>query len=69
MSFARYTLGLFLLIAFPAIACAQGNEDVIHAMPVQLSATSAGVIVDKTGMWVEYRHCCELRDPKSIIKC
>jgi hypothetical protein len=63
MRFVRFCLGLLVLVALPAFAWAQGNEDMIYARPLHVRHFS-GVIVDQTGMWVEYA-TVELLDPKS----
>jgi hypothetical protein len=62
MSFARYALALLLLMFLPAIACAQGNEDVIYGRPLHVRHF-AGRVVDQTGMTVDYA-TVELRNPK-----
>lgn len=62
MSVKRFTLGLLLVVALSTIACAQGNEDVIHGNPLHVRHF-AGTVVDRTGMWVEYA-TVELRSPK-----
>lgn len=62
MSFARLILGLPLLIALSADACAQGNEDVIYGKP-QHARHFAGTVVDPRGLAVDYA-TVELRSPK-----
>ncbi len=63
MSLHRFALGFFLFLALSPSAYTQGNEVVIHSRPLHVRHFS-GVIVDQTGMWVEYA-TVELHDPRS----
>ena len=53
---------VLVLVACAAVLRAQGNEVVVHEIPLHVRHF-AGTVVDAKGMWVEYA-TVELRSPK-----